>query len=186
MTLNDFFQKNRKAALAYSGGVDSSYLLYEGLKQGADLKPYFIQTAFQPACERSDAEEFCRRLGVPLTVVELDVLHRPDIAENSPLRCYHCKRTLFSALIETGREGWLRSRAGRHERFGRCVRSSRHAGPFGTGRPLTPAGVWHHKGYGAARNAQSRPFRLGQALQLLPGYEDSSRHGNHGKCAPDH
>ena len=46
--LNQFFQENPKVALGFSGGVDSSYLLYAGLHYGAQIQPYYIKTAFQP------------------------------------------------------------------------------------------------------------------------------------------
>ena len=74
MTLLAFFKENPKAALGFSGGVDSSYLLYAGVQAGADIHPYYIKTAFQPQFELDDAERLCAQLGVPLTVLELDVL----------------------------------------------------------------------------------------------------------------
>ena len=36
MDLTTFFRENSKAAVAFSGGVDSSYLLYAGISAGAD------------------------------------------------------------------------------------------------------------------------------------------------------
>ena len=49
MTLQEFFTEHPKAALGFSGGVDSSYLLWAAVNAGADIAPYYIQTAFQPA-----------------------------------------------------------------------------------------------------------------------------------------
>ena len=100
MELKEFFRENPRAALAFSGGVDSAYLLAAGLRSGANVRPYFIQTPFQPAFERSDARRLCRELGAELTVLELDVLSCPGVAENGPDRCYRCKRALFTALRE--------------------------------------------------------------------------------------
>ena len=37
MNLQEFFKENPKVALAFSGGVDSSYLLYAAMKYGADV-----------------------------------------------------------------------------------------------------------------------------------------------------
>ena len=48
MELSDFFQENPQAAIAFSGGVDSAYLLYAGVKYGARVKAYYVKTAFQP------------------------------------------------------------------------------------------------------------------------------------------
>lgn len=98
MTLLAFFKENPKAALGFSGGVDSSYLLYAGVQTGADIHPYYIKTAFQPQFELDDAERLCAQLGVPLTVLELDVLKNEAVTANPPDRCYHCKTALFGAL----------------------------------------------------------------------------------------
>ena len=98
MTLLAFFKENPKAALGFSGGVDSSYLLYAGVQAGADIHPYYIKTAFQPQFELDDAERLCAQLGIPLTVLELDVLKNEAVTANPPDRCYHCKTALFGAL----------------------------------------------------------------------------------------
>ena len=94
MTLHEFFQLHPKAALAFSGGTDSAYLLHAARAAGADIKPYFIKTPFQPAFELEDA----RKLASDLTVVELDVLKDETIVKNPADRCYHCKKALFGAL----------------------------------------------------------------------------------------
>lgn len=98
MELRDFFQECPKVALGFSGGVDSAYLLYAALDHGAQVRPYFIKTAFQPQFELEDACRLCAQLGVELTVLELDVLQIPGVVENPPDRCYHCKRALFGRL----------------------------------------------------------------------------------------
>lgn len=98
MTLKDFFQENPKAALGFSGGVDSAYLLYAAKKAGVDVQPYFIKTSFQPAFELEDAKRLCRELDVKLSVIELDVLSIPTVAANPENRCYFCKCALFGAL----------------------------------------------------------------------------------------
>ena len=98
MTLEQFFQENPRCALGFSGGVDSAYLLYAGVKAGADIKPYFIKTAFQPAFELADAQKLAEGLGVEVTVLELDALADPQVAANPADRCYYCKQNLFRTL----------------------------------------------------------------------------------------
>ena len=100
MTLKQFFQENPRCALGFSGGVDSAYLLYAGVKAGADIRPYFIKTAFQPAFELADARKLAEGLGVEVTVLELDALADPRVAANPADRCYFCKQNLFRTLKE--------------------------------------------------------------------------------------
>ena len=97
-SLQQFFRAHPTAALAFSGGTDSAYLLWAAQKCGCDIKPFFIKTAFQPEFELYDAACLADLLDLPLTVIELDVLTDPVIASNPSDRCYYCKRYLFEQL----------------------------------------------------------------------------------------
>lgn len=98
MTLQEFFAEHPKVALGFSGGVDSSYLLWAAVNAGADIAPYYIQTAFQPAFELEDAQRLCAQIGVKLNVIRMDALADPRVAANPANRCYYCKVGLFGAL----------------------------------------------------------------------------------------
>ncbi len=98
MDLQHFFAQHNKVALAFSGGVDSAYLLYAAKACGAQVKAYFVKTPFQPTFEYEDALRLARQLGLELNVLELDVLCDPVIAANPPDRCYHCKKAIFTAI----------------------------------------------------------------------------------------
>lgn len=100
MTLKEFFLQHPRAALGFSGGVDSAFLLAMAGKYGADVQPYFIKTVFQPAFELEDARRLTRELGKTFIVVEHDVLKENEISANPANRCYYCKKTLFSILKE--------------------------------------------------------------------------------------
>ncbi len=100
MELKDFFSEHPKAALAFSGGVDSAYLLRAALDCGADVRPYCGSSAFQPAFEKADAEELCARMGAELTVIPVDVLCDPVVIANPADRCYHCKKHILTAIRE--------------------------------------------------------------------------------------
>lgn len=107
MTLQDFFALHPKAALAFSGGVDSAYLLYAGLAAGCDLRPYYVKTQFQPRFEFEDAMRLCRELGAEPRVLRLDALCSPDVARNGPDRCYHCKRNIMASILAAAaRDGY--------------------------------------------------------------------------------
>ena len=82
MELSDFFRENPRAALAFSGGTDSAYLLYEALQCGAEVRPYYVKTPFQPRFELDDALRLTKELGTELTVIEYDILDDGLVAAN--------------------------------------------------------------------------------------------------------
>lgn len=100
MTLQEFFHENPKVALGFSGGVDSSYLLYAAKQYGADVKPYFVKSQFQPEFELEDALRLAQQLGVEVTVIRRNALDNDLVVKNDPLRCYHCKRANFGLIRE--------------------------------------------------------------------------------------
>ena len=99
MTLQEFFGAHPKAALAFSGGVDSSYLLYAARQLGADVKAYYVKTAFQPEFEYQDALRLASQLGADIQVLTLDVLACPDVTVNPKTRCYFCKQHIFGNIL---------------------------------------------------------------------------------------
>lgn len=100
MDLQAFFQENVKVALAFSGGVDSAYLLYAALRAKADVCAYYVKSAFQPQFELDDALRLARELNAPVRVLELDALADERVASNPADRCYHCKRRIFRAIAD--------------------------------------------------------------------------------------
>ena len=100
MTLEQFFQENKRVAIAFSGGVDSAYLLYAAMQSGADVRAYFVKSAFQPQFELEDARTLASQLGANMEVLEVDVLCKEQITANPSDRCYHCKLVIFEAIAE--------------------------------------------------------------------------------------
>ena len=98
MNLSQFWKENPKAAIAFSGGVDSAYLLYSATQSGAKVKAYYAKTAFQPAFELEDAKKLANQLGAEMEILSIDVLSVPHVAENPKNRCYYCKTAIFSAI----------------------------------------------------------------------------------------
>ena len=107
MELKDFFTEHPRGALALSGGVDSALLCWAAGRWGSGWQAFFVHSAFQPAFERSDARALAQQCGVPLTVLEADVLSLPAVAANPPDRCYHCKQAIFSAILEAAKAAGL-------------------------------------------------------------------------------
>ncbi|MBQ7329655.1 MAG: ATP-dependent sacrificial sulfur transferase LarE [Oscillospiraceae bacterium] len=105
--LKAFFEENPKLALAFSGGVDSAYLLYAAVSFGADVKAYYVKTPFQPEFEYEDALRLANQLGAEMVTIHLDVLSDDAITENPKNRCYFCKKRIFNAILEQAkRDGY--------------------------------------------------------------------------------
>lgn len=102
--LQQFFEENPKVAIAFSGGVDSAYLLYAAIRWGADVRAYYVKTSFQPEFEYGDAQALARQLGAEMTTLNLDVLSDPAITENPKNRCYFCKKRIFTAILEQAKK----------------------------------------------------------------------------------
>ena len=104
MTIEEYFEVNNKAAIAFSGGVDSAYLLYAAVKAGADVKAYYVRSAFQPEFEFRDAKRVAETVGCGLKVIEADVLSDKMVASNPQDRCYYCKQHIMSAITSAAAE----------------------------------------------------------------------------------
>lgn len=107
MTINEFFVEHPQAAIAFSGGVDSAYLLYAACKYAEKVQAYYVKTAFQPQFEIDDALRIGKELNINIKVIELDVLADENVAANPFNRCYYCKKQIFSAIIrEAEKDGF--------------------------------------------------------------------------------
>lgn len=108
MTLKAFFERNSKAAIAFSGGVDSAYLLYAAKESGAEVVAYYVKTPFQPEFEYEDALRLARQLEIPMVTLSLDVLADPQISVNPQNRCYFCKKKIFTAILQQAKQDGYR------------------------------------------------------------------------------
>ena len=100
MDLKEFFKENPEVAIAFSGGVDSAYLLYAAKQYASRLKAYYVKTEFQPEFEFEDAKRLAKSLDADMCVIEMEVLNDKQVAVNPVNRCYFCKRLIFSNIRE--------------------------------------------------------------------------------------
>ncbi len=96
--IHDFFRDKHLVALAFSGGTDSAYLFYVAKESGCDIRPYYVNTPFQPQFELEDAQKLADAMQVSLTVLEYDILRLPAIVRNESDRCYYCKQAIFRLI----------------------------------------------------------------------------------------
>ena len=104
MELKHFFETHPEVAIAFSGGVDSAYLLYAAKRYGKRVKAFYVKTAFQPQFELEDAQRLAEELSAEIEVLKVDILCQSIIVNNPADRCYHCKKELFSRILKAAQE----------------------------------------------------------------------------------
>ena len=88
------------AAVAFSSGVDSTFLLRVAHEElGENVVAVTARSHSFPKRELDEAAAFCAREGVRHEIIDSEELDIPGFAENPPDRCYHCKKALFGKLI---------------------------------------------------------------------------------------
>jgi len=130
--------------VAYSGGVDSALVLavaHEAL--GGRVLACLGVSPSLPEREKRDAVALAGRLRAPIRLVPTNEHLDPAYAENSPERCFHCKRNLYDRLEEILRaEGWGAILDGTHaDDLGDDRPGRRAAQAHGVRSPLLQAGM---------------------------------------------
>lgn len=127
MELKTFFEEHDRVAIAFSGGVDSAYLLYAAKQYAKEVRAYCVKAEFQPEFELRDALRLAKEIGVfaeeaegkalcqeiaageggvslqktaSLKILELQVLSNEKVRKNPADRCYYCKQEIFLAIRE--------------------------------------------------------------------------------------
>ena len=88
-----------RVLVAFSGGVDSTYLLKVAAEElGKNVLAVIARSETYPEPEVKAAAALAGKMGVGYLVIKTEEVGNPAFSENSPLRCYHCKQELFSRL----------------------------------------------------------------------------------------
>jgi uncharacterized protein len=130
--------------IAYSGGVDSAYLLAEAHETlGSEVLGVIADSPSLPRQALADALALAEKIGAPVEVVKTTELDNPDYAANPLNRCYFCKSELFLRLDELAQTRGFRAIAyGENADDMRQVRPGRQAAAeFSILGPLRDAGL---------------------------------------------
>ena len=85
--------------VAFSGGVDSSYLAWAAARVlGEDCLAVTAVSPSYPASHRAMAEDIVRDFEIPHRFVDTREMESVEYRRNAPDRCYHCKNELFSRM----------------------------------------------------------------------------------------
>ena len=142
--LTRILRQHAPLLIAYSGGVDSAYLLAAAHRVLGDRVTGAI--ADSPSLPRqalADALALARSVGAPVEVVRTEELANADYASNPLNRCYFCKSELFNRLDQMARErGFAAIAYGENADDARQVRPGlRAAQEFAVVAPLKEAGL---------------------------------------------
>ena len=89
-------------AVAFSGGVDSTFLLAVAKKiNPQQLLAVTVSSQFVPKREIEFAKKIARSIGVKHICLEVDILNNKDVVCNTLERCYHCKKQMFLLIKQT-------------------------------------------------------------------------------------
>ena len=102
--LKDILSNYSDLIVAFSGGVDSTLLLFMAHEVlGEKVLAITARSPIHPEREVRFAEEFTAEMEIPHIVVDSREMQQDDFRANRPDRCYVCKKTLLTDLIELGR-----------------------------------------------------------------------------------
>jgi uncharacterized protein len=104
--LQEIFQSMGKVLVAFSGGVDSTFLLKVAQDTLGD-KNVLAVTALSPLYpdrELAGVKKLIETLGVRHRFIQSNELEIPGFSENPPNRCYYCKNKLFKELLDIAKE----------------------------------------------------------------------------------
>lgn len=96
------------AAIAFSGGVDSTFLLKVAHEEfGEKAVAVTVVSPLIPKKEAQDAADFCKNENIRHFVIELDPLEISDFKDNPENRCYICKKEIFNKIKNLASENGI-------------------------------------------------------------------------------
>ncbi len=102
--LQNYFKQLENAAIAFSGGVDSTFMLkvaHDVL--GNKAVAVTARSPLFPVREKDEAADFCKKEGIKHIFIDSDELKIPGFKENPKNRCYLCKQELFKEIIKAAK-----------------------------------------------------------------------------------
>jgi uncharacterized protein len=101
MELQNILRDMKSVLVAYSGGMDSSFLLKVAKDVlNENVLAVIADSEIYSSAETNAAVKFATDLGVRHIVVRTNELNNKEFVKNSPDRCFHCKLSLYSEFIK--------------------------------------------------------------------------------------
>lgn len=90
-----------KVVIAYSGGVDSNFLLKvasDVLKE--NVLAVTIYAMMHSSREIEEAKQYAKKFNIKHEIIKIDDFNEKGFIENGPKRCYYCKSAIFNIIKE--------------------------------------------------------------------------------------
>ena len=103
--LQQMLKDLKSCVIAYSGGVDSTFLIkvaYDTL--GKNALAVTATSSTYPKRELQDAKRYAHKIGIPHVIIHSEELEIPKFSDNPPERCYYCKKELFRKIQQIAKE----------------------------------------------------------------------------------
>lgn len=109
--LQAYFKELGSVAIAFSSGVDSTFMLAVASQVLPKNKVLAITAVsdFFPEREKSEADTFCRERGIKHIFLPIDILKINGVKQNPKNRCYLCKYALFTQIQKLAAENGIQN-----------------------------------------------------------------------------
>ena len=104
--LREILKNLKRVVIAYSGGVDSTFLLKvaKDILGKENVLAITADSPIHPDEEIKSAKKIAKKIGARHLIIKTKELKNSFFVRNSPKRCYYCKRGLFTRLTKIAKK----------------------------------------------------------------------------------